>query len=102
MFLSPDPSPDRSWTVSQPSFVLFSALSGVGAGSVPAMHHLAMGLQQARAIDRGRLSDREVNRLVHALGVLQTVGQTIAGVRCFFSTDGVVDRVVTCSRCCLG
>ena len=45
------------------------------------MHHLAMGLQRVRAVDRGRLSDGEVNRLVRALGVLQTVGQTIAGVR---------------------
>ena len=44
------------------------------------MHHLAMGLQQARAVDRGRLSDREVNRLP-VVRVLQTVGHCIGPSR---------------------
>jgi hypothetical protein len=102
VFLAPEPSPGRSGIHSQTTFVLFSALSAMGSGSVPAMHHLAMAIQQSRAVDHDQPEDADVGRLVRALGILQAVGQTIIGVRPWLHRVIGSGKLTFSSPCCLG
>lgn len=89
-----------SFAKSQAMFVVASSLSGLGSGTVPAVHSLALCMLQVRALDAAACSiDGEDNlveeggtgALFGAFAVLQAVGQTILGVSVFFFLSFFMD-----------
>jgi len=88
------PSPPRPWSGivgdengskrSQAMFVVATSLSGLGSGTLPAIHSLALCMVQVRTLDAKAAGqsemDEQTGALFGALAVLQAVGQTILGV----------------------
>jgi hypothetical protein len=73
---------------SQAMFVAASSLSGLGSGTLPAIHSVALCIMQVRALDAkagaaagvDSKDEEGTGALFGALAVLQAVGQMILGV----------------------
>lgn len=104
--LGPSPvAPTQHNPGPQTFFVLVSALTCFGSGSVPAMQSLVLCVVQARALREGSglKSELDVGQLFGALAVLQSVGQMILGVRLFFVVfRRIQEFIYPSSRCSSG
>ncbi|KAF8656267.1 hypothetical protein AX16_002703 [Volvariella volvacea WC 439] len=72
--------PDQSGKHSQAFFVMATALSSMGSGTLPAVQSLALCIVQLRALRSGNPtggSDESTGKLLGALAVLQAIGQMV-------------------------